>query len=199
MQSLRILSFIPGASYIKNKIKLFILKTGNPRVLRVKINGKQLYLSNTVAISDIDKIEFGDNIFINHQSVLDGFNGIKIGSYCQICVNVGIYTHSSHNSIRLYGDSYFEIPFNNHLGRIKGSVEIGPFCFVGPNSLIMPNTKIGKGCIITAYSYVKGDFPDYSIIGGNPAKVIGDTREQDKKLLEKHPELKEYYYEKEKI
>lgn len=169
---------------------------GNPRVLRVKMNGKQLYLSNTVDIIDGENIEFGNNVFVWHHTILDGHNGIKIGDFCQIGTKVGIFTHSSHNSIRLYGNAYFEIPFNEHLGRIKGSVEIGSYCFVGPHTVIMPNTKIGKGCIIAAYSYVRGNFPDYSIIAGNPAKVVGNTKDQDEKLLEKYPELKCFYYEK---
>jgi acetyltransferase-like isoleucine patch superfamily enzyme len=59
----------------------------------------------------------------------------------------------------------------------------------------MPNTTIGKGCIVNAYSYVKGDFPDFSIIAGNPAKIIGDTRTLDAQYLEDYPELKELYYE----
>ena len=59
----------------------------------------------------------------------------------------------------------------------------------------MPNTNIGKGSIVTAYSYVKGEFPDYSIISGNPAKIIGDTRDMDKEALTSNPELQSYYNE----
>jgi acetyltransferase-like isoleucine patch superfamily enzyme len=59
----------------------------------------------------------------------------------------------------------------------------------------MPSTKIGKGSLIAAYSYVKGEFPDFAIIAGNPAKVIGDTREQDEAILQGNPELKSYYNE----
>jgi acetyltransferase-like isoleucine patch superfamily enzyme len=59
----------------------------------------------------------------------------------------------------------------------------------------MPGAKIGKGCIVSAYSMVKGDFPDFSIISGNPAKVIGDTREMDEPYLREHPELIQFYSE----
>jgi len=40
---------------------------------------------------------------------------------------------------------------------------------------------------------VKGKFDDFSIIAGNPAKKVGDTRELDKPYLEKHPELVKFY------
>ena len=65
--------------------------------------------------------------------------------------------------------------------------------FIGPHVTIMPDTHIGKGCIVSAYSYVKGDFPDFSIIAGNPAKVIGDTRTIDESFLKENPSLKSNY------
>ena len=63
------------------------------------------------------------------------------------------------------------------IGYIQGKVNIGKYTFIGPHSTIMPNTTIGKGCIVSAYSYVKGNYPDFSIISGNPAKIVGDTRD----------------------
>jgi acetyltransferase-like isoleucine patch superfamily enzyme len=78
-------------------------------------------------------------------------------------------------------------------GYIKGSVFIGKFSFIGPHVTIMPNTKIGKGSIVSSHSYVSGEFPDFSIIGGNPAKIIGDTRTKDSLFFEQNPELKKNY------
>jgi acetyltransferase-like isoleucine patch superfamily enzyme len=57
----------------------------------------------------------------------------------------------------------------------------------------MPNTKIGKGSVVAAFSYVKGDFPDFSIIAGNPAKVIGDTRQLDEPYLKENHQLRTFY------
>jgi acetyltransferase-like isoleucine patch superfamily enzyme len=57
----------------------------------------------------------------------------------------------------------------------------------------MPGTRIGKGSLVSAYSYVQGVFPDYSIIAGNPAVIIGDTREKDQLFLNQNPELKKFY------
>jgi acetyltransferase-like isoleucine patch superfamily enzyme len=80
-------------------------------------------------------------------------------------------------------------------GYIRGSVDIGAYTFIGPHAIIMPDTTIGKGSIVAAFSYVKGNFPDFSIIAGNPAKVVGDTRKIDEQYLKEHPELNEYYTE----
>ena len=59
----------------------------------------------------------------------------------------------------------------------------------------MPGTTIGKGCIVAAYSYVEGTFPDFSVIKGNPATVGGSTREKDLEILKDHPELEKHYKE----
>ena len=44
--------------------------------------------------------------------------------------------------------------------------------WIGYDSTIMPGIKIGNGAIIASKSVVTKDVPDYTIVGGNPAKVI---------------------------
>lgn len=165
----------------------------SPKVFRVVKEGKTLFLSNMIDITHWSKVNIGDNVFIWHFTILDSFNGITIGDDCQIGTRVGIFTHSSHNSIRYYNKSYHDVFFDNHVGRVKGPVKIGKACFIGANSIIMPNTTIGNGCIVAAYSYVQGVFDDYSIIAGNPAKKIGDVRKMDHRHLKKYPELYNEY------
>jgi acetyltransferase-like isoleucine patch superfamily enzyme len=81
----------------------------------------------------------------------------------------------------------------SRFGCMAISTEIGKYTFVGPHVTIMPNTHIGKGSIVASHSMVKGTFPDFAIIGGIPAKVIGDTREMDEPYLNEHPELRTHY------
>ena len=45
-------------------------------------------------------------------------------------------------------------------------------CFIGYGTVILPGTKLGKQCIVGANSVVKGCFPDYCVIAGNPAKKV---------------------------
>ena len=153
---------------------------------------KKTRYGSTTIFQGRDQLHIEDNVFINHYCFIDGSNGLSIGEGCQICSWVSLLTHSSHISIRLYGRHYNGADMK---GYIKGNVEIGAYTFVGPHAIVMPNSKIGKGSIITAFSYVKGEFPPFSIISGNPAKVIGDTRKIDKPYLEKYPELNDYYQE----
>ncbi|AUR51851.1 acyltransferase [Aquella oligotrophica] len=151
-------------------------------------------ISNTVDIVNPENLNIADNVFIGHYNILDASNRIMIGEGCQISNFISILTHSSHQSVRLYGKHY--IPHNGrHKGYITGEVIIGKYTFIGAHSVIMPGSKIGKGSLVTAYSLVKGAFPDFAIIAGNPAQVVGDTRVKDSKLLNEYPELAEYYAE----
>jgi acetyltransferase-like isoleucine patch superfamily enzyme len=75
----------------------------------------------------------------------------------------------------------------------EGKVKIGKYSFVGPHAVITPGTTIGKGSLVSAYSFVKGSFPDYAIISGNPAVIVGDTRDRDKKWLDQNEALQANY------
>lgn len=62
----------------------------------------------------------------------------------------------------------------------KREITIGHDSWLGANAVIMPNVHIGKYCIIGAGAVVTHDVPDYSVMGGVPAKKI---KEIDKTLL----------------
>lgn len=182
---------------IVNRLIYSLSRRFKPNVYLIKRNFvskrklKNTRASNTSTFVEKEGIDLGDNVFIWHHTIIDGSNGVTIEDGCQIGAWNGIFSHSSHISIRLYGEKYGEI--KDMKGYIRGSVFIGKYTFIGPHSVIMPNTKIGKGCLVSAYSYVKGEFPDFSIISGNPAKVIGDTRQLDSKHLDENEELRNYY------
>ncbi len=152
---------------------------------------KHTRISNTSCINQEKNLIIGDKVFIGHFNYIEASNGITIEEGCQIASYVSITTHSSHISIRLHGPSYYGK--KDLTGYITGPVYIGKYTFIGPHSLILPDTRIGKGSIVSAYSHVKGEFPDFSIIQGNPAEVVGDTRESDRKYLDEYPELQNFY------
>lgn len=163
-------------------------------VYRYKHLGKTLEstrVSNSTVISDKKGLSLADHVFIGHFNFIEASNGITIEEGVQITNYISVLSHSSHVSIRLYGYDYHST--TDLIGYRKGTVRIGKFTFVGPHSTILAGTHIGKGCIVSAYSMVKGTFPDFSVIAGNPAVVVGDTREIDEPFLQAHPELRAYY------
>ena len=151
---------------------------------------KNTRISNTTFIDHPESLELGVNVYIGHHNFIEASQGIIIHEGCQLTSFITITSHSSHLSLRIYGANYAGADMK---GYVKGKIEIGRYSFIGPHVTIMPDTHIGKGCIVSAYSYVKGEFPDFSIISGNPAKIIGDTRTLDEPLLKEHPSLKSNY------
>lgn len=155
---------------------------------------KNTRVSNMSHISNKKNVTIEDNVFIGHFNYIDGHCPIFIGKGSQITNHISILTHSSHHAIRMYGTDYIKQSANDIVSA-KGKISIGEYSFVGPHSTIMPGSNIGKGSIVAAYSFVKGDFPDYSIIKGQPATVVGSTQDVDKDILSKKPELQQYYYQ----
>ena len=152
---------------------------------------KDTRIGSTTSIVGDEGLMLADNVFIGQFNFIEATNGVFIGEGCQITNYVSIITHSSHIAIRLYGDHYRTTP--KPIAYNEGKVHIGKYSFVGPHVTIMPNTTIGIGSIVASHSLVKGTFPDFAIIGGTPATVIGDTREMDEPYLKEHPELRKYY------
>lgn len=65
-----------------------------------------------------------------------------------------------------------------------GAITIEDNAVIGARSIILYNVTIGRNAVVAAGSVVTKNVPPYTIVGGNPAKVIGDTRELLKKRLE---------------
>lgn len=183
------------ARYISEKRSIRLAKRLSPRFLfGYNQRGeflKDTRIGSTTTMIGKEGLTLEDNVFIGQYSFIEATNGMLIEEGCQIGYYVTVVTHSSHLAIRLYGDQYRKT--TNHVAYQKNKVRIGKYTFVGPYSTIMPGSNIGKGCLVSAYSMVTGKIPDFSIVAGNPAKVIGDTRKIDEALLRKYPELRESY------
>jgi colanic acid/amylovoran biosynthesis glycosyltransferase len=183
----------------KNSIKYEFLKWFKPEIIGLTRNfqGKKVEgvrISNTAHISKRENVVLENGVFIAHFSYVDGYKPVEIAEGAAIGSYTSVLTHSSHNTLRLYGSHYLDNFATGLKGQTSAPVKIGQYSFVGPNVVIMPGTIIGDGCIVAAFSLVSGTFPNYSIIKGNPAVVVGDTRKLDEALLRKYPDLRDYYY-----
>ena len=121
---------------------------------------------------------------------------LSIGNYCSIGGNVNIYLGGNH---RIDWISTFPFPISNYLGHpaTKGDVVIGNDIWIGNNVTIMSGVTIGDGVVIANNSHVVKNVEPYSLVGGNPAKLIKYrfTPEQIEKLLE----IKWWYWEDDRI
>ena len=62
---------------------------------------------------------------------------------------------------------------DERIGYVIGAVSIGEHPFIGGSSVIFPGVHIGRGCLVNAGSIVIRSVPDFSILSGAPAKVVG--------------------------
>lgn len=154
---------------------------------------KRTRIGSSTTLSDKSNIDISNNVWIGQYCLLDGLGGITIGEGVHIASHSCIYTHSSHNSIRLLGSKYIEVPAGKRPGYIIKKVAIGDYSFIGTSSVILPGVNIGKGCIIGAGSVVSQDIPDFSVAAGSPSRIIGNTRDLDEKLLAQYKCSDTYY------
>lgn len=187
-------------SRIINKLKYKLLSAQiKPEILGYKDFSDKLVpktgASNMTHISNKKNVTIGEHVFIGHFNYIDGYNKITIEEGCQITNYVSILTHSSHHTIRLHGKVMLPEEMSE-IGLLTAEVFIGKYSYIGAHSVIMPGSKIGKGSIVSAYSYVNGEFPDYSILRGQPARVVGSTKEVDVQFLKDFPLLNNSYFDK---
>lgn len=105
-------------------------------------------------------ITVGKNVFINACCKFQDQGGIEIGDNVLIGHSVVIAT--------LNHDINPETRANMTPKRVK----IGSNVWIGSNVTILPGVEIGDGAVVGAGSVVTKNVPEYSIIAGNPAKVI---------------------------
>jgi virginiamycin A acetyltransferase len=103
-----------------------------------------------------------------------------IGKFCAIAKGVQFIMNGANHKLSGISTYPFQI-FGNGWEQVmpamsdlpyKGDTVIGNDVWIGYEALIMPGVKIGNGAIISSRSVVTSDVPAYSIVGGNPAKVI---------------------------
>lgn len=150
-----ILIFFLNCTYhiFPNPLRKYYLKIYNINI------GKNSSIHRNCRFFHIGKLNIGNNSVINFGCYLDNRRGIYIGNNVGIAHNTKIYT-LGHN----IESPYFET---------KGApVYINDNVFIFSNTLIMPGVTIHEGAIILAGSVITKDVPPYTIVGGNPAKII---------------------------
>ena len=117
----------------------------------------------------------GDNFFFQPRVIPDEAKLIKFGNNVVVASNVTFVTHDIIDKVfnNLKEDFYYN--YN------AGPILIGDNVFIGCNSIILPNIKIGSNSIIAAGSVVTHDVEEGTVVAGNPARVIGKFEDYKKR------------------
>jgi acetyltransferase-like isoleucine patch superfamily enzyme len=101
---------------------------------------------------------------------------LKVGKYCSISNSVTFILGLEHKPewLTTYPFSVVEADCRNYSYPIKtnGDIVVGNDVWIGYEALILSGVHIGDGAVIGARTVVAKDVPPYSIVVGNPGKVI---------------------------
>mgnify|MGYP006285999893 CR=1 FL=1 len=110
-------------------------------------------------------LELGDNVHLGVGCFLSSHEGgLYIGNDVLLSPHVSIIASN-------YRYDQIDVPLRLQ-GHTSQGIRIGNNVWVGTGSVILDNTQIGDGVIISPNSVVSAMIPDNAIVQGNPAKVI---------------------------
>ena len=110
-----------------------------------------------------------------------------IGKFCAIARGVKFIMNGANHKLSGISTYPFQI-FGNGWEKVmpqpgdlpyKGDTIVGNDVWIGYEALIMPGVRIGNGAIVSSRSVVVSDVAPYSVVGGNPAKLIKHRFEPD--------------------
>ena len=135
-------------------------------------NMKKIWIGNRVRIYPGIRIEclksasliIEEDCSIGQNLHLTLGDKLVIGRGTTISINV-VITDIDHEYKQI------NVPIMKQPLKIKKTM-IGENCFIGTGAVLLPGTNLGKQCVVGANSVIRGEFADYSVIAGNPGKVI---------------------------
>ena len=160
-------------------------KTPNPEVIHpIAGYDKEIYVKPTIKNPSIivgDFTYIADSDFESHVTHFYPWSrdNLIIGKFCQIAAGVEFVMNDANHKMNAVTTFPFytlegwemkipdpaEMPF-------KGNTVIGNDVWIGQNAVILPGVHVGDGAIIGANSVVGSDVAPYTIVIGNPAKVL---------------------------
>lgn len=133
------------------------------RIMRIKIGKRSsIHLNNFIQGRNI---YMGASTTINRNCYLDGRGFLQIGNSVSISPDVHLITcDHEHQSSSFYFKT--------------GEIIIEDYVWIGSRAIVLPNVRIGKGAVVCAGAVVTKDVLPYTIVGGVPAKQIGERTKQ---------------------
>ena len=126
--------------------------------------GRGCVIRRGVYLGSPNELELGDGSFVGRAS-LYCTGGVRIGKNVNVSDGVAIITAKHDVNSPKFEALYVPI-------------RIEDWAWIATNAIVLAGVTIGEGAVVAAGAVVTKDVPAYSIVGGNPAKVIGERKRQ---------------------
>jgi acetyltransferase-like isoleucine patch superfamily enzyme len=143
----------------------------------VTLDGKS-NISFAARFSDHPTLQIGDNSGIGHNCFFTIGKLISIGRNCILSGDISIMDSNGHDAD----------PVTRWASKPPGAEDVRPVVirdgvWIGKHCILFPGVKIGEGSVISAGSIVRTHVPPYSVVAGNPAKVMFRLKKPDQSRL----------------
>ena len=147
--------------------------SGDPQ--RISI-GEDSFVMGSLYVSKNGKITISDHFYLGNNSFIGSETDIRIGRCVIISNDVRIYDNNNHPTSPESREKMSLNGFSNdnwawHHAE-SAPVVIEDNVWIGQYSTILKGVTIGKGSIVATRAVVTKDVPPYTIVAGNPAKVV---------------------------
>lgn len=166
-------------------LNCFLIESRFAEIKNKIVVGKDSLLGVQIFLESEDaKIQIGERVYIGKSTIITR-NSIKFENDILVAWGVTFYDHDSHSlnhihrqqDIKQVLDSFNNTNGDYLHGKNWSNVNSKPIhvksnSWIGMNSIILKGVTIGEGAIVGAGSVVTKDVPDWSVVAGNPARVI---------------------------
>lgn len=131
-------------------------------------------------------IEIGSDSYIGEGTRIWSGERIKIGNSVLIAHNCNLIDNDSHEIEAFERAEGFKNLIKHGHSKVQGNIAsapifVGDFAWLSYNTSVLKGVRVGKGSIVAAGSVVTKDVPDWTIVAGNPAKVVREIPQSERK------------------
>lgn len=128
--------------------------------------GKDISMYRSLEIRNPKDLHIADNCSFGKHILLDARKGLWINEGAVVASNVMIWTlHHDYN--------------DDNFVAVGKQVTLGRYSWICSGAIILPGVKIGDYAVVAAGAVVTKDVPNYAVVGGVPAKMIGHRTEKE--------------------
>ena len=140
----------------------------NPAVIRIgagTVVREHAWLNGGRAEGSAPVLTIGDGCYVGRFAHVNAAHGVVIED--KVLIADRVYISDIDHEYRKSG-----LPVIDQGVRSKGPVRLKSGCWIGAGAVILPGVTVGRNAVVGANSVVVKDVPDFTVVGGVPAKVL---------------------------